>query len=60
MKALINKITFTARNRETIISLHSEIADNLETSDAVAVEIRLSKLRDYTKTLANGVIASKS
>ena len=56
----MNMITFTARKRETIISLHSEIADNLETSDAVAVEIRLSKLRDYTKTLANGVIASKS
>ena len=60
MQPLMNMITFTARNRETIISLHSEIADFLEICDSVAVEHRLNKLCDYTKTLAHDIIASKS
>jgi len=60
MQPLMNMITFTARNRETIISLHSEIADFLEICDSAAVEHRLNKLCDYTKALAHDIIASKS
>ena len=60
MQPLMNMITFTARNRETIISLHTDIANHLEIGDAVAVEDRLDLLCGYTKTLAHDVIASKA
>jgi GntR family transcriptional repressor for pyruvate dehydrogenase complex len=60
MQPLMNMITFTARNRETIISLHTEIADQLDAGDSAAVEDRLNRLCDYTKTLAHDVIASRA
>ena len=59
MQPLMNMITFTARNREKIILLHTEIANYLDLGDPGAVEKILIKLSDYTKTLAYDVIAAK-
>ena len=60
MQPLMNMVTFTARNRETIISLHTDIANHLDKGDAVAVEDRLDLLCGYTKTLTHDIIASKA
>jgi DNA-binding FadR family transcriptional regulator len=59
MQPLMNMITFTARNRETIIRLHSKIANHLDNKEAEKVEAVLVTLSDYTKTLAYDVIAAK-
>ncbi len=59
MQPLMNMITFTARNREKIILLHTEIANYLDLGNPGAVEKILIKLSDYTKTLAYDVIAAK-
>jgi GntR family transcriptional repressor for pyruvate dehydrogenase complex len=59
MQPLMNMITFTARNRETIIALHTKVADRLENRATQEVEDSLMKLSDYTKTLAYDVIAAK-
>ena len=59
MQPLMNMITFTARNRETIIGLHTKVADQLENRATQEVEDGLVKLSDYTKTLAYDVIAAK-
>ncbi|WP_170786687.1 FadR/GntR family transcriptional regulator [Ruegeria lacuscaerulensis] len=55
MQPLMNMITFTARSREEIISLHSQIADGLENGDADVVEESLVKLEKYTRKLAHDV-----
>ena len=60
MQPLMNMITFTARNRETIIAIHIELADHLDKGDALNVADRLNQLCDYTKALARKVIASRS
>ena len=60
MQPLMNMITFTARNRETIIAIHTELADHLDKGDALSVADKLNLLCNYTKTLAGNVIASKS
>jgi len=59
MQPLMNMITFTARNQETIIGLHTKVADQLENRATQEVEDSLVKLSDYTKTLAYDVIAAK-
>lgn len=59
MQPLMNMITFTARNRETIIRLHSKIANHLDNKEAEKVEAVLVTLSDYTKTLAYDVMAAK-
>ena len=38
MQPLMNMITFSARSRETIVSLHSQIADAIEAQDASRAE----------------------
>ncbi|WP_170769692.1 FadR/GntR family transcriptional regulator [Ruegeria lacuscaerulensis] len=55
MQPLMNMITFTARSREEIISLHSQIADGLENGDADVVDESLVKLEKYTRKLAHDV-----
>ena len=52
-------ITFTARNREKIISLHTDIADALEQRNQQQIEHALLALSDYTKNLADNVFAAK-
>ncbi len=59
MQPLMNMITFTARNREKIISLHTDIADALEQRDQQQIEHALLALSDYTKNLADNVFAAK-
>ncbi|WP_170790999.1 FadR/GntR family transcriptional regulator [Ruegeria lacuscaerulensis] len=55
MQPLMNMITFTARSREEIISLHTQIADGLENGDADVVDESLVKLEKYTRKLAHDV-----
>ncbi len=55
MQPLMNMITFTARSREEIIALHSDIANALEARDVTAVDTALVKLETYTRQLAQDV-----
>ncbi|WP_170381208.1 FadR/GntR family transcriptional regulator [Ruegeria atlantica] len=52
MQPLMNMITFTARSREEIITLHNQIADALEAQDADKVDTTLVELENYTRKLA--------
>lgn len=55
MQPLMNMITFTARSREEIITLHNQIADALEQRDAAKVDANLVELEEYTRKLAQDV-----
>jgi GntR family transcriptional regulator, transcriptional repressor for pyruvate dehydrogenase complex len=56
MQPLMNMITFTARSRKTIVSLHIRIADALEARDPRAADTALAELADYTLTLGRDVM----
>jgi DNA-binding FadR family transcriptional regulator len=56
MQPLMNMITFTARSRERIVTLHARIADALEAQDAAAADSALNDLADYTLTLGRDVM----
>lgn len=60
MQPLMNMITFTARSRERIIALHTEIADAIETRNADKADKSLVNLADYTIELAKDVFAARS
>ncbi len=60
MQPLMNMITFTARSREKIIALHTEIADAIEGQDVAKVDKTLKELAAYTVELAKGVLAARS
>lgn len=60
MQPLMNMITFTARSRVRIVTLHQNIADALEAQDAGGVEDALRALQSYTVELANDVIAKRA
>lgn len=60
MQPLMNMITFTARSREAIISLHNEIADALEDRDSTKVDATLVELENYTRQLAQDVAQQRS
>ena len=55
MQSLMNMITYSARDRAVIIELHTGIADAIEVGDAQKAEAELTKLADYTITLADQV-----
>ncbi len=57
MQPLMNMITFTARSRSEIVSLHSRIADALDARDASAADATLSELASYTVTLGQTMFA---
>jgi GntR family transcriptional repressor for pyruvate dehydrogenase complex len=59
MQPLMNMITFTARDRNAIIALHSTIADALEAQDAAALSASLEGLEAETQKLAQGVFAAR-
>ncbi|WP_415920531.1 FadR/GntR family transcriptional regulator [Tateyamaria sp. SN6-1] len=59
MQPLMNMITFTARSREEIVALHTDIADAVEAQDAAKTDATLIKLEAYTRELAHSVVASK-
>ena len=56
MQPLMNMITFSARSREEIVRLHSEITDALEKKSALETNDKLSELEAYTKSLAKNVL----
>ena len=59
MQPLMNMITFSARSREKIIGLHTNIADALEANDGQAADAHLAALAAYTQELAKDVIAQR-
>ncbi len=60
MQPLMNMITFTARSREEIVGLHTELADALEGETPVLAEAALHKLEAYTLTLGQDVMAARA
>jgi DNA-binding FadR family transcriptional regulator len=60
MQPLMNMITFTARSREQIVSLHNRIADALEAQSSPETEAALSDLERYTLTLGHDVMARRA
>ncbi|KIC48872.1 FCD domain-containing protein [Tateyamaria sp. ANG-S1] len=59
MQPLMNMITFTARSREEIVALHTDIADAVEAQDAPKLDAALIKLEAYTRLLAHSVVKSR-
>ncbi|WP_050927747.1 FadR/GntR family transcriptional regulator [Aestuariivita boseongensis] len=60
MQPLMNMITFTARDRAAIVSLHTAIADAIEAQDAPAADAQLAELERYTRQLARDVLAARA
>ncbi|MEM6374004.1 MAG: GntR family transcriptional regulator [Pseudomonadota bacterium] len=60
MQPLMNMITFTARSREAIVTLHTELADALEAQDADRTDTTLVKLEAYTRQLAHSVADARA
>ncbi len=59
MQPLMNMITYTARSRAEIISIHSDIVACTTERDAEAVFGHLERLETYTKTLAHTVLRKR-
>jgi DNA-binding FadR family transcriptional regulator len=60
MQPLMNMITFTERSRETIVGLHTGIADAIETQDAAAADSKLDELAAYTLTLGKDAMEKRA
>lgn len=60
MQPLMNMITFTARSREAIVKLHTDIADAIESQDGPAASAALAALEIETLTLAQNVFAARA
>lgn len=60
MQPLMNMITFSARSRGEIISLHSRLTDAIEARDPAAANAALAGLERYTLELGQGVIALRA
>lgn len=60
MQPLMNMITFTARDRAQIISLHTRIADATDRQDATALSCALSELEGETRRLGRAVFSTQS
>lgn len=59
IEPLMNMITFSARSREQIVALHTDIADAIEAGDASKADRTLQALAGYTMTLALDIAKSK-
>ena len=59
MQPLMNMITFTARSRAEIVTLHSGIVAAMRRHDGAEVIALLTRLEDYTKSLAHSVFAAR-
>ncbi|UWP97337.1 FadR/GntR family transcriptional regulator [Aliiroseovarius crassostreae] len=59
MQPLMNMITYTQRDRDRIIALHTQIADAVETQSGEQAEAILSELADYTAELGCRRLESK-
>lgn len=51
MQPLMNMITYTQRDRERIVGLHTRLADAIEGADGAGAEATLSELAEYTVEL---------
>lgn len=60
MQPLMNMITFTQRNRDVIIGLHTRIADALDAQDSAAADTALAELTAYTLTLGEEAMAARA
>jgi len=60
MQPLMNMITFTARSRERIVTLHGQIADALEAQNASDADEALLALETYTISLAKDVLDARA
>ena len=60
MQPLMNMITFTARDRAEIVTLHTAIADAIEAQDAAEADRQLARLETYTRQLARDVMAARA
>ncbi|NNK77636.1 MAG: FadR family transcriptional regulator [Litoreibacter sp.] len=60
MQPLMNMITFTARSRVRIITLHGNIADAIEARDPKGADAALIDLENYTIELAQDVMARRA
>ena len=60
MQPLMNMITFTQRNREMIVSLHTRIADAIEAQDAASADAALFELTTYTLDLGAQAMAARA
>lgn len=60
MQPLMNMITFSARSRERIVALHSDIADAVDARDAAATDSHLVALAAYTNELAQSVFDARN
>ncbi|APX11415.1 FadR/GntR family transcriptional regulator [Tateyamaria omphalii] len=60
MQPLMNMITFTARSREAIVALHTDIADAVEAQDGAKIDATLIKLEAYTRELAHSVVTARA
>ena len=60
MQPLMNMITFTARSREAIVALHTQIADAVDAQDGLALCVGLTLLEQETQTLAQSVFAARA
>jgi len=59
IEPLMNMITFSARSREQIVALHTQIADAIEAGDGANADSALQALAAYTVGLARDVAARK-
>jgi len=60
MQPLMNMITFTARSRERIVALHTDLANALEAKDAGKIDQTLVELEAYTRELAHSVVTARA
>ncbi|MEP1353315.1 MAG: GntR family transcriptional regulator [Tateyamaria sp.] len=60
MQPLMNMITFSARSREAIVALHTELADALTDKDAARTDQTLVKLEAYTRELVQNVADARA
>ncbi len=59
IEPLMNMITFSARSREQIVALHTEIADAIEAGNGGQADRALQSLSTYTVALSRDVAAGK-
>ncbi|GAA6192580.1 GntR family transcriptional regulator [Phaeobacter sp. NW0010-22] len=59
MQPLMNMITFTARSREEIVTLHTRITDAIENKDSMVADAALAELMTYTIALKDNVMAAR-
>ncbi|MGB7241027.1 MAG: FadR/GntR family transcriptional regulator [Sulfitobacter sp.] len=60
MQPLMNMITFTARDRNAIVALHTQIADAIERQDEDAAARSLTALEVETQNLAQSVFQARA